>query len=120
MKAFNNFKISTLVFGLISIIVQLGFIFHGIIEAIDNWDLKGGARAQSEFFALPLLFIGGIFGLFCVLLLLSNIIVDIVRQRRQLKTYKYNSLAYFLLIAAILTPWFGSSWLVDLMYSGWN
>lgn len=120
MKAYKNFKITTLILGFVSVLVQLGFIIHGIFEAIDNWDLKGGARAQSEFFTFPLLLIGGIFGLLCLLLLLANIIVDIVRQQKQLSNFKYNGLSYFLLIVAILTPWFGSSWLVDLMYSGWE
>ncbi len=117
---YKGFKIVSIVIATISILTNVLLILAAIPEAIDNQTLTGGGRAQSEFFTMPLLFVGGGFAIICLGLLISNSVTDIVRSLKKADMYHRNILTYCLLVIAILLPYFGTSGLIDLMYSGWK
>jgi hypothetical protein len=117
---YKGFKIVSIVFATISILTNVLLILAAVQEALDNQTLKGSARAQSEFFTMPLFFIGGGFAIICLGLLISNSVTDIVRSLKKADIYHRNLLTYCLLLIAILLPYFGTAGLVNLMHSGWK
>ena len=117
---YKGFKITSIIIASLAILIEFVLIFSAIPDAIDSQTLTGGARAQAEFFAMPLFFVGGSFAIVCLGLLISNSITDTVRAFRRADMYPKNLLTYCLLVVAILLPMFGTFGLTDLMYSGWK
>ncbi|MCO5273369.1 MAG: hypothetical protein M9900_00445 [Flavobacteriales bacterium] len=117
---YKGFKITSLVIASVAVLTDIILILSAVPESIDNQKLTGGGRAQSEFFTMPLLFVGGSFAVVCIGLLISNSVTDIVRVYKKVDIYHRNILTYSLLLTAILLPIFGTFGLIDLMYSGWK
>ncbi len=117
---YKGFKIASIVTASFAILTDVVLILSALPEAIDNQTLTGGGRAQAEFFTMPLFFVGGGFAVICLGLLITNSVTDIVRALKKVDIYKKNILTYCLLILAILLPVFGTSELIDIMYSGWK
>lgn len=117
---YKGFKIASLVISSVAILTDIILILSALPEAIENQKLTGGGRAQSEFFTMPLLFVGGSLAVVCFGLLISNSVTDIVRVYKKDNIFQRNLLTYSLLLTAILLPIFGTFGLIDLMYSGWK
>jgi len=117
---YKGFKTASIIIATIAILIDVLLFLVAIPEAIDNQSLTGGGRAQSEFFTMPLMLIGGGFAILCILVLISNFVTDIVRTSKKAAMYNRNILAYCLLVFAIFFPYFGTTVLIDLMYSGWK
>lgn len=117
---YKGFKIASLVIASLSVAIDVILILLSLPNAIANQKLTGGGRAQSEFFTMPLLFIGGSLALLCFILLIANFITDIIRVYKKVDIYHKNILTYSLILTAILLPFFGTFGLIELMYSGWE
>ncbi len=117
---YKGFKIASLVIASVSVMIEAILILLAVTKAIANQKLTGGGRAQSEFFTMPLLFIGGSLALLCFALLIANFITDIVRVYKKVGLYNRSILTYSLILAAVLFPFFGTFGLIELMYSGWE
>jgi hypothetical protein len=117
---YRGFKIVTVLIATLAILTDVLLLLVALPEAIDNQTLSGGGRAQSEFFTMPLLFVGGGFSLLCLGLLISNLVTDIVRLIKKSEFYHRNILTYSLLVIAIIIPYIATTGLIDLMYSGWK
>jgi len=117
---YKGLKITTIVLIFLSISVQLILTFAALPDAIEYRNLTGGGRAQAEFFAMPLFFIGGSFSILCLGLLIINTGLDIIRKLRNEKAHPKNILIYLGLVTGIALPALSGSALIGLMYSGWK
>jgi hypothetical protein len=117
LKAYKGFKTTSIVIGLIGLTFQMPIMIGDILKAIENQKLTGGARAQSEFFLMPMIFLGGIFAIIGLVLIFSNGLTDLLWEGEK---YKKNILVYCILALTILIPTVGSYLILGLMYYGWK
>ena len=92
--SYKYFKYLILTLGLIGLILIGIILIWTIKESIGVKELTGSAKAQSEFFLMPMFFYGGTIGLISGLLILINGLADWIKKykNQKLNSYIYTSL----------------------------
>ncbi len=113
-KILKTITVIVLIGGLI---IEIPLLIYALSDAIEYRSLKGGGRAQAEFFLMPMFFIGGPIAILALIITLINAVVDGLRKTR---ISKRTLIIYLGLGLLILIPTLGSWLLLQVMYSGWK